>query len=186
MRSRSVRALSEFEHSGVLRHMLASADRKASTPSSSTTTFPSRRSPTGRCRCCCAGRRDARPSRGLGVPKQSVSDGGDHPLIHASRATLLKRPWRCGSRPATHRRRLSSATAALERRPRRVRFCSLHRDRADIGIAVCADIASAPAPTPTPTPLPALQPSLAQSRHRRPRHRKRRHHRRRRRTRPRH
>ena len=36
---------------------------QASTPSSSTTTSPSRPRPTASCRCCCAGRRAARPTR---------------------------------------------------------------------------------------------------------------------------
>jgi len=39
-------------------------DKRPCTPSSSTTTFPSRPSPTARCRCCCAAHRAARPIRG--------------------------------------------------------------------------------------------------------------------------
>ena len=46
-----------------LRHGPALDGRTASTPSSSTTTCPSRPRPTARCRCCCAGRRGARPTR---------------------------------------------------------------------------------------------------------------------------
>ncbi len=41
----------------------STSSTRAGTSSRSTTTSPSTRSPTGRCRCCCAARRVARPTR---------------------------------------------------------------------------------------------------------------------------
>ena len=86
-----------------LRHRASTGWTTASTPSSCTTTSPSRPRPTARCRCCCAARRAARPTPATSSTCTAACSSG--PPSSPTSSAPVRSP-RCRSsrpRPATCR-----------------------------------------------------------------------------------